>query len=534
MEKYTTEIKDVKEIENLHDFYTYSLSTENGKKNLKITIQKSQFVDLLNRLNFFTYCINREKVRNIYINDNRAIPVDDNILFSELIKYIKSLPTREVKILDKSTKDTETGEYESIPFNITPKKIIDAVINNSSNLSVKSNFFFLNLIDDTEFQHDTADKKFFYFNNVIAEIEKGAALKFYDYKALTSKVWENNIINRDFAYTERKGDFEQFFEKITGQDNERKKSLMSMLGYLLHNYFFYDLSAIYLTDVNLNNDERAGGTGKGILYKALREVLNRNIHNDSVFTRLDGNKYSKENKYYFQQINIDTQVVAIDELKKNYDVSTFMTEVTEGFTVEKKHLPSFHHFAKILFTTNFAPNFKDDSDKRRALIFELSNYYSAKLRPSDEFNKWFFGIDWDSADWNEFYSFMIRCANEFLQNGITQVEEINYNQRVILQVTCEEFVEWIEDKFSPYIYDRTETKFYKDDLYSDYVSKNSETLNKYKEPKRKFYEWVRTYCQKMSYSFDEFRSTTDEFYLFPTKETKQKCFMKKSKNKTLF
>ncbi|MDR0830013.1 MAG: hypothetical protein LBN95_07880 [Prevotellaceae bacterium] len=54
--------------------------------------------------------------------------------------------------------------------------------------------------------------------------------------------------------------------------------------------------AIYLTDVNVDFSERAGGTGKGILYKALREMCNRDIHKDSTFVRIDGDSFDKKNE----------------------------------------------------------------------------------------------------------------------------------------------------------------------------------------------------------------------------------------------
>ncbi|MCL1867669.1 MAG: hypothetical protein FWF72_01790, partial [Paludibacter sp.] len=315
MEKYTTEIKDANEIEHLHDFYTYSLDKENDKKTLKLKISKPQFIRLLERLNFCKYYINGRNASYIHIKENRAVPVTDDIIFSELVAHINSLPHREVKIaIDNDT---------YIDFTITPQKIIDALINNSSNLSNKVTFFFLPSVTDIDFQHDTADTKFFYFNNSVVKLQKGKAIEYFAYSTLMTNVWENNIINRDFSYTDTKGDFEQFFEKITGQDSTRKKSLMSMIGYLLHNYFEYDLFAIYLTDANVEFSERAGGTGKGIMYKALREMCNRDIHKDTTFVRIDGDSFNKKNERRYSDVDVSTQICCIDDLRKSQRPDTF-------------------------------------------------------------------------------------------------------------------------------------------------------------------------------------------------------------------
>ncbi|MDR1544382.1 MAG: hypothetical protein LBS50_08270 [Prevotellaceae bacterium] len=521
MEQYTTPKTDVNEIEILHDFYTYQLAKENDKKELKLTISKPNFIRLLKRLNFCKYYINGQTASYIYIKNNRAVPVSDDIIFSELTAYIKNLPDRKITVnLDKET---------VIDFTITPERIIDALINNSGNLSNKVTFYFLNFISNLEFQCDLLDTKFFYFNNCVVKLHKGSEITTLDYSDLSKKVWENNIINRDFTYSKRKGDFEQFFEKITGYDSERKKSLMSMMGYLLHNYFNYDLFAIYLTDVNADFTERAGGTGKGILYKALREMLNRDIQKNRIFVRIDGDSFDKKNERRYSDVDVDTQVVCIDDIKKNSRPDTFITDITEGVSVRKMYADSFYQNVKFLITTNFAPDFNNASDRRRAKIFELSNYYSDKLRPSDEFKKWFFGVDWDSAEWNEFYSFMINCSNEYIQKGVTEASDINFSERSIFDNTCDDFVFWINAQIADVSTSATEKMFVKDDFYRNYMEKYSDTLNVYKKPKNKFFEWVRVYCRKKAFPYSEFRSTDDEFYFFPTSDTMKKCLEQRNK-----
>jgi hypothetical protein len=519
MEKYVTKIPDVNEIENLHDFYTYTLVKENDKRNLKLTITKANFTKLLKRLNFFKYYINGNNASYIFVQDNKAIPVTEDIIFGEIEQYISSLPVRIVQIKP----DSET----LMEFEITPQKISDTLINNSSALSNKATFFFLPKIDDNDFHHDSAQTKYFYFNDCIIQLEHGKPVTRLDYSSLTKKVWENNIINRDFTYTGSKGDFEQFFEKITGQDKERKKSLMSMLGYLMHNYFQTNLFAVYLTDVNLDFQERAGGTGKGIIAKALRHVCNRDYDKDKVVVSIKGNGFNEHNERRYADVDVNTQIITIEDLKKTKP-DIFITDITEGIDVRKMYADPFRHFVKLFISTNYAPNFDNSSDRRRAKIYELSNYYSHLLTPTDEF-RWFFGYEWTSADWNEFYSFMIRCADEYIQNGITEVSEVNFSNRVIYEQTCEDFVYWFEEQITLFTAERKEKMFVKKTLYEAYVKKYPESMQVYKKPMNKFFDWVRLYCRRKNYPYSEFRSTQDEFYIFPSGDTMRKCLSQRKK-----
>lgn len=514
MEKYSTEITYKEQIEKVHDFYNYVLIKENDKKNLKLNITKPQFIRLLERLNFCKYYINGRNASYIYIKDNRAVPVTDDVIFSELVNYIKNLPLRQVSI----SMDAET----IITFDIDSQKIIDALINNSSNLSNKVTFYFLPSISDFEFQKDTALEKYFYFNNTVVRLQKKSKPETLEYNNLIKKVWENNIINRDFNFETSRGDFELFFEKITGNDAERKKSLMSMIGYLLHNYFDYDLFAIYVTDVNIEFSERAGGTGKGIISKALRQMCNRDVNKDTTLVKIDGVDFDKTNERRYSDVDVNTQIINIDDLPKKIKPDTFITDISEGVGVRKMYADKFSQQVKFYISTNYAPNFDNPSDRRRAKIFELSNYYSDVLRPSDEF-KWFFGNEWTSTDWNEFYSFMIRCADEYMQNGVTEVSEVNYSDRVVMENTCEDFVFWFEEQIAPYTEKRMMGMFEKREFYSRYTAKYSETLAVYKKPVNYFWDWVRLYCRKKSFPYSEFRSTVDEFYIFPDSLTMQKC-----------
>jgi len=295
------------------------------------------------------------------------------------------------------------------------------------------------------------------------------------------------------------------------------------------NNAFISLERAIIEQVNVEFSERAGGTGKGVLYKALREMCNRDIHKDRIFVRIDGDSFDKKNERRYSDVDVDTQICCIDDLKKSQRPDTFITDITEGVSVRKMYADSFYQRVKFLITTNYAPNFDNASDKRRAKIFELSNYYSDVLRPSDEFQKWFFGNEWDCTDWNEFYSFMIRCANEYIQNGISEVSEVNYSNRVILENTSEDFVYWFEEQIINCITERKEKMFLKDSFYSSFSEKYGENFSAYKKPKNKFFEWVRLYCRKKSYPYSEFRSTTDEFYIFPTSETMKKCLAQKGK-----
>ncbi|GHT59049.1 hypothetical protein FACS18945_5280 [Bacteroidia bacterium] len=254
IEPYKTPIPDVDEIENLHDFYIYKKEKVEEKDTIKISITKSKFLRLLKRAGFYKLYIDGLNASIVNISDNKMVTVSKDMITDIVHSYIRTLPVRSITV--------STGKDQQMTEDVTPQKIIDALVDSTKSLVDKDTFLHISTIDESELLRDDEGVKYFYFNNTVVKVAKGAKPELMPYDTLTKKVWQSNIINRDYTPSDRKGYFEQFFEKITGMDDTRKKSLMSMMGYLLHNFLETDLFAIWITDVNPDFAERAGRTGK--------------------------------------------------------------------------------------------------------------------------------------------------------------------------------------------------------------------------------------------------------------------------------
>ena len=513
----TTNAVSQEEIELLHRFYRYEIKDGH----IKVNIPRTEFIDLLLRLNYFCYNIQDTSTAFIYVNQGRVSVTNETEMLYAVEDYIRALPERTVE------KKIQRGEdFDVMTYTITPELIRKGLINSAQNLTGK-NLNFLRSPNQFVFLKDLEKTKYLFFNNSIVEVsEKG--INYLQYTDIDKLVWESSIIDFDFAYTEKAGEFEQFFDDITGEDTERKRSLMSALGYLMHDYYEYDLRAIFLTDVNLDFDTRAGGTGKGILGKSLMQMLNRRKKEDTTYIALNGNDFKGFDERRYSRAEINTQLIHIEDATKKFNPTELVNDITDGVFVRKMYADPFVKYMKMMISTNFSIDFDNATTRRRAFVFELTNYFSDKFRPSDKY-KWFFGKDWNADDWNQFYSFMLRCCQIFVINGLITSKAINYDNRVLIENTDKDFVAWFTDQIEPYKADETEHEYSKDTLFSSFLERYPDVLIAYKKQRSKFTEWCQTYCRLKAIRYCEIRSTFDLFVIFPSTQTLDKAKRQKSK-----
>lgn len=301
--------------------------------------------------------------------------------------------------------------------------------------------------------HDDFDVSFIPFENVIVQITS-SGIELVPYKDLKNfVVWKNHIISRHFnglsEYTS--SHFYRFLMNVSNQSTQRYNALISAMGYLMHNFNSPSKGqSVLLYDEDITNIRKPqGGTGKGIITQALKQV--RNV------AKVDGKNYKSEDRFKFQQVDPDTHIVCIDDPKPNFDFPDLFSGLTDGLTIEKKHQKSF------LFSPEKSPKFiipsnsilpgEGSSIRRRQYIIELSNYYSKQIQKGNEepviqehgcvfFDK----EDWDDHEWNMFYSLMINAIMYYLENGLVYCEPVNVGLNRLTQSTSEEFVEWCIDK----------------------------------------------------------------------------------------
>ena len=331
------------------------------------------------------------------------------------------------------------------------KQIKDFVLNHLFELDDASiyNYFadntrffkeeFLSLLStiDIYFIEDTKTTSYLYYKNCAIKITKDS-LVVLDYIDLGGYVWKDHVINRNFTECDySKSDYKKFISNICKQEEDRKKSMESTIGFLMHGYKNLSYCPAVILNDEVISDNPEGGTGKGIFMNALAQMK-------KVVT-IDGKSFYFERSFAYQLVSADTQILVFDDVKKAFDFERLFSVVTEGLTLEKKNKDAikipFSKSPKIAITTNYAIKGAGNSFVRRKWELELHQYYSKNFSPLDEFNKLMFG-DWDDSEWCKFDNYMISCLQIFLNDGLVQSKFVNLKIRQLSAETSHDFIEW--------------------------------------------------------------------------------------------
>lgn len=224
------------------------------------------------------------------------------------------------------------------------------------------------------------------------------------------------MIDHNIKLSDEEGDFARFVALICNEEEDRIKALKSALGYLMHRYKNpSQVKAIVLTDESLTDEN--GGTGKGLLFQALGQMR---------FCQSADMKTRERNRFFFSTVQRGCSIFHMDDVQKDFDFNYLFNTLAGDMEVESKGtdrtIIPFAEAPKIYMSTNFA--FKDmqkDSHKRRMAIYELHRKFNAHYQPKDEFKQNFF-YDWDRAEWNRFYNFMLECSLTYMREGLLECE----------------------------------------------------------------------------------------------------------------
>ena len=331
------------------------------------------------------------------------------------------------------------------------KQIKDFVLNHLIELDDASiyNYFadntrffreeFLSLLStiDIYFIEDTKTTSYLYYKNCAIKVTKDS-LDVLDYIDLGGYVWKDHVINRNFTKCDfSKSDYKKFIANICKQEEDRKLSMESTIGFLMHGYKNLSYCPAVILNDEVISDNPEGGTGKGIFMNALAQMK-------KVVT-IDGKSFYFERSFAYQLVSADTQILVFDDVKKAFDFERLFSVVTEGLTLEKKNKDAikipFSKSPKIAITTNYAIKGAGNSFVRRKWELELHQHYNKNFTPLDEFNKLMFG-DWDDAEWCSFDNYMISCLQIFLSKGLVQSKFVNLKIRQLSAETCHDFIEW--------------------------------------------------------------------------------------------
>ena len=383
------------------------------------------------------------------------------------------------------------------------KDFVLAYLENMDDLSVynyfadKTRFFkedFLSMLSsvDVYFVEDTADVAHLYYNNCAVKVTKDR-VEIIDYIDLEGYIWMDQVIDRDFAICEvTECDFRTFVSNISGDDPQRVSSMESTIGFLMHGYKNPSYCPAIILNDEVISDNPEGGTGKGLFVNALSKIKKT--------VTIDGKSFNFDKSFAYQTVNVGTQVLCFDDVKRHFDFERLFSVVTEGLTVEKKNkdaikLP-FNRSPKIMITTNYAIKGKGNSFERRKWELEFRQFYSKEFTPFVEFGRMLFN-DWDEEEWCKFDNYMINNLRSYLGTGLIKSEFVNLKVRKLSAETCHEFIEWcgMIDGNSHNDKMRLDETLYKQDLYLDFIMDNPDFAPKAKMTisRTLFYKWLVAY-----------------------------------------
>jgi hypothetical protein len=336
---------------------------------------------------------------------------------------------------------------------------------------------------NVEVEKDTVEYAMIYFKNFAVQVNE-SNYNCYTYDEIKNHVWEDQVISRNFIDADHhESMFRSFVWFISGQEVERYNTMKSVLGYLLHSYkTSANNKAIILNDETISEHPN-GGSGKGILINAIS-------HMKKVST-IDGKNFDFNKSFPYQTVSTDCQVLAFDDVKKNFNFESLFSLITEGLTIEYKGKDAIKlpvkDSPKIIISTNYTIKANGGSFERRMFEVELSSYFNSNHTPMEEFGCMLFD-EWTNDEWARFDHYMINCLQFFLKNGLVSSSPKNLKTRKFINQTCQEFYEFIKEGSIP-LHERIN----RNDYYKKFIDEYTD-FTKWLT-KRAFNKWISYYAE---------------------------------------
>lgn len=416
----------------------------------------------------FAKYYHRKNKKSIYVrvHDNILSECSDEQIKDFVFDYVRNLSEIEVKP------------------NI--KKELDRQLTDKSGSLLSGKLFSTLEVFNKEIIKDGKDFAFIPFINGVAKIDK-SRIEVIEYKNLNFCIWKDQIIQHEFIPSNDISDFGRFIMNVTKHDNERFKALLSAIGFLIHGYKdpSNTKAVIFCDEVNVSSDRHEGRTGKSLVGKAISLIRDTLI--------IDGKLFNPKERFAFQQVTYSTQVINLNDVRKEFNIESLFSVISEGLHVEKKNRDSitipFADSPKILITTNHTVLGKGGSFEDRMFEIEFSNFYNINHKPKDDFKKNFFD-DWNEDEWNRFYNFMINSLRMFLSTGLIPYEHINLQRRKLIQEYGESFMKYISNIKLGIEYDKSV-------LYNNFIEEYGEL---YSGKQRTFTEKISSYAEEIGWN----------------------------------
>lgn len=396
-----------------------------GKNQYQIHILKNRLIDFL-ELNGFAKIYIGNVVQFVRVQDKIFEHTYIERIQDFVMEYIESLPVQ-LEHCDSVTRpDLENELLSQVRFVFSEA--------------------FLRCMRVAEFKEnrDTRHKGYVYYKNGFVVIEKDS-VRLEPYSRLKGNIWREQIIDRDFVYSDlfAEGastdcDFSKFLYAISGTNSQRYDSLCTIVGYLMHG--FKDPTnpqCVILCDEVLSENPE-GGTGKGLLIKGIEQIKR--------VVKIDGKSFKFEKSFVWQRVNLDTQILCFDDVVKRFEFERLFSLITEGINVEKKNQGEFFipftTSPKIVVSTNYVIEGIGNSFERRKIEFELAPTFHSAFTPQQMLGRMMF-VEWDTEEWQMFDNFCVHLIGLYLANGVIIHKKINLEQKKLIQMTNEDFMDYI-------------------------------------------------------------------------------------------
>lgn len=454
----------------------------NGDNFAGFIIDRLKFIKCLQRLGFRRFDIDRSH-SFIHIETGIVREVTLTEMIDAFFNYLKT-------------------NFDSLGTGVDIDMLISSMYTGIGNYFNEKLMYRLEVEKNMKFMKDGQHEKYLFYQNGFLRITKDGH-KLLPYSGMNGNIWNNELLPRMFKKSvSGVGVFEKFCLKVCNNKPERLQALQSIIGYLMHTYFDTKLRAVLFTDSRISDDDEPNGrTGKTLLCKAIALMVNPEPLMRT-FCELNGKDFDPANKYKYQDCCINTKIVALNDVRKNYNIENHFNDITEGLTVEQKNKNPFRIFAKLVFITNKTIKISGESAKDRVIEFEFSEYFHSKHSPYDEFKHWFFR-DWDANEWGRFDLFIANSITLYLKHGIIESEKINLDTRKLNEETNRDFVEFMNDLK---IYNGQ--RFDKKVLFESFITQYPD-YNDRKFKQSRFTKWCILYTRYHP-DFIEFKKTDEE------------------------
>lgn len=445
----------------------------------KIKIKQTRFIKFLESCGFYKLYLNPGYIL-VRIQDNVVEEIEAVNIKDFVIDYVHNLS-------DEDLGDTDADE------------LAETIVRGNNVYFGSSQLEFLSPIE-LFFSRDSLNKSLVYYQNGFIEVTKDE-VTLIPYKKLEGYVWKHQILNRAYYQSKRKSDFEKLLWNICRENQERFNSLRSAIGYLLHTYKDVALTKAIVFIDEVMSDGANGRSGKSLVGMAISQIRKT--------LRIGARNFSFKNTFAFQAVTLDTSIIEFNDAEKKFPFEKLFTIITDGIAVEKKNKDQitipFSESPKILISTNFTIEGVDRSTVDRQFVVEFSDFYSEEHRPIHDFKKRFFETDWDADDWSAFDNFMIGNIQHYLINGLVECSYVNLIEKKLNDMTCKEFVEFMDDYKSGEAFDKKK-------VYKEFIEQNEDYVH---IKQNTFTKWIKIYCKLRGYEYEQWRS--DKVYYFKIK-----------------